>query len=205
MSGIPESLRSMYAHDATVLTGIENGSVRWIPLNKGYYTILDADDYDRIIKSHWWVQVKGDTFYAEAVSKINGKWKHVKMHREILGLVRGDGNMVDHKNRNGLDNRKSNMRLSTKSSNGYNCKMKSHNTSGYRGVHWSKAASKWQTRIGVNGSPKYLGCYVDIIEAASEYDKASIKFWGKDAILNFPEKREEYEKNTVCEAEYNRP
>ena len=120
------------------------------------------------------------------------------MHREILGLTYGDGKIADHRDRNGLNNQKHNLRIVTESLNGYNCKMQKSNTSGYRGVnHYKKQYGYWRVRIGVNKQRIECGIFKDVIMAALAYDKAAIKYFGEDAILNFPERRSEYELATT--------
>jgi len=192
MNGLREKLRSMYAHDATVLAGIENGSVQGIPLTKGKITIVDADDYEWLSQWKWSAHKSYYMFYAERHTYPNGNDVVVKMHRAILGLSYGDGKIVDHRSRDGLDNRRTNLRIASRSLNKYNCKLYRNNTSGYRGVHWWKTACKWKAYININGKRKSLGHHPTAIDAAIAYDKSAIDIWGNDARLNFPDKRSEY-------------
>lgn len=184
MSGLLENLKLMYAHDAIVLAGIENGSVRGIPLTQGKIAIIDAEDYERIAKYRWHIQVKGNTIYAR---RYEGK-RMLLLHREILGLIYGDGKLTDHKNRNGLDNRKANLRIATKSLNAYNCKMQRHNKSGYRGVHWLNKERRWKAEIKILGRKVSCGYFTDPIQAALAYDRMAVKYRGDTAVLNFPER-----------------
>ena len=92
------------------------------------------------------------------------------MHRWITGPPRGIE--IDHINQNKLDNRRENLRLSTRSKNMHNAKMSTLNTSGHKGVHWSKSNKKWQVRIRVEGKRINLGYFDKIEEAAIAYIKA---------------------------------
>lgn len=92
---------------------------------------------------------------------------------------------TDHINRNGLDNRKENLRLCTIKQNSYNAKLSKRNSSGYKGVSktWN---GKWRARIRVNDIEKHLGVFFTSKEAAQVYDNAAQKYYGEFANLNFP-------------------
>jgi len=166
-----------FALNARVPIGIDPEKVREIPLTKGLVAIVDADDYERLSQWKWCIQGR----YAVRSNK-----GHMKMHRIILGIQNSKDLLVDHINRNPLDNRKLNLRIADYSINGWNSKMQSNNTSGYRGVCSFKG--KWQADIHVNMKLIYLGRYSNIIDAALAYDRAVIKYRGADAPLNFPER-----------------
>ncbi len=101
----------------------------------------------------------------------------------------GRGVLVDHINHNGLDNRKSNLRLCTGSQNIINCFLIKSNTSGYKGVSWDKKNKKWLVVIRVNGRKTHIGRYACIKEAAFAYDVEAIKYHGEFANLNFSQVR----------------
>lgn len=159
---------------------------RKIPLTLGKEAIVDEADYAWLSQWKWYAHKKDNTFYVHRKMCVNGKEISVQMHREILGLKYGDGKLTDHKNRNGLDNRKKNLRVANYQLNAYNCKMRTDNTSGYRGVSWNMRDQRWITQVRVNGTPKYFGSFTDIIKAAQTYDAIAFKYRGADAILNFP-------------------
>jgi hypothetical protein len=186
MSGLLENLKSMYAHDAIVLAGIENGSVRAIPLSQNKVALVDAEDYEWLNQWKWSTYKHRNTFYAARNIYGQGQKIKIKMHRLVLGLKEGDGNICDHRNRNGIDNRRGNLRIVTIGLNNYNCKQYVSNTSGYRGVSWRKGINKWSVRIDKEGITKFCGCYRNLEQAALEYDKAAILLYGENAILNFP-------------------
>jgi hypothetical protein len=86
---------------------------------------------------------------------------------------------VDHINKNGLDNRKENLRICTNYQNLWNSKLYKSNTSGYKGVYWCKHYNKWHTRIKVCGKQKHIGYFKDIIEAKEAYIKAAKQYFGE--------------------------
>jgi hypothetical protein len=157
-----------------------------ISLTQGMVAIVDDDDYEWLSQWKWYANRVRYTFYAARNIWKNGKNIPVRMHREILHLTPGDKNIVDHKNQNGLDNRKENLRIATPALNGCNCKMNKKNTSGYRGVRWEGRCKKWVAEIKVNGKLKYLGVYINSKDAAKAYDLAALKYRKENALLNLP-------------------
>ncbi len=86
-------------------------AIRYIPLTKGHYAIVDADDYERINAFLWVSHHDKNSDYAQhTLPKCNGKQRNEKLHHAIMGIP-PKGLMIDHINGNGLDNRKSNLRL----------------------------------------------------------------------------------------------
>ena len=120
---------------------------------------------------------------AEKGSKV--KQKTVCMHKVILKVPKGQ--VVDHINHNGLDNRKANLRPATSEENNRNrrksIKRKCH--SRFKGVNWNKDQQKWAARICFNRKTKFIGYFNDEIEAAKAYDNAALKYHGEFAVLNF--------------------
>ena len=158
---------------------------RRIPLTKGYYAIVDLQDYDRLRQYKWHVS-EGNSSYATRNGPLRqGRRNQIWMHREILGI---EGTMVaDHINHNTLDNRRANLRPATKLQDSYNCRKKRKNTSSrYKGVFWSKHANKWRSQIKVSRRRIHLGYFDSEIEAARAYDRAARKHHKEFAVPNFP-------------------
>ena len=187
MSGCPDCQKLEFVQNVSLPIGIEIGKTREISLTQGMIAIVDDEDYERLSQHKWYAHKNKYTIY---VHRREGKGPTISMHREVLGLMFGDGKRIDHWNRNGLDNRKQNLRLVTNSQNMINCRLQRHNTSGYRGVGWLSREGKWGASIHINRKKKYCGVYNDKISAAKAFDRAAIKYRGDDAVLNFP--RENY-------------
>jgi hypothetical protein len=110
----------------------------------------------------------------------------VSMHREIMNAPAGL--LIDHRNRDTLDNRRNNLRLATYSQNGCNSKIdKTKTTSKFRGVRFIKKTGKWAANIRINGKKTWLGSFKTEIDAAKAYDAAAREYHGEFARLNFPE------------------
>ncbi len=92
--------------------------------------------------------------------------------------------MIDHKDRNQLNDRIENLRIANFNQNGYNSGVMSSNTSGCKGVSWDKSRNKWKVAIRVNGTRFHLGYFLDLVEARAAYEKAALEYHGEFACLN---------------------
>jgi hypothetical protein len=100
-----------------------------------------------------------------------------------------DGMIVDHINRNRLDNRTVNLRAATQKQNVWNRKfIKKRGKTRHQGIRLDKNKDKWQVRLTVNGRRRSFGYYADETEAAEAYDRVAEKYRGEYAVLNFPKK-----------------
>ncbi len=185
MNGIPEAPMCEDAPSVNPITS----TVREIPLRRGGVALIDDDDYKKIAAFRWNIRKDGYVEYAARYIQINGKNVRISMHRVILNLSHRDGTIVDHINGNGLDNRKTNLRIVTSSLNRYNCRMRYNNTSGYRGISWHRKDKKWRVSICFKGKQFWCGEFINKISAALAYDNAAIKYYGTDAKLNFPKEK----------------
>ena len=155
-----------------------------IELTQGKIAIVDEEDFERLSKYKWCTRKGGNTFYAIRWGpRVDGKRRVILMHREILGLKPGDPD-VDHRDGNGLNNQKKNLRIATKSQNAMN-QQKTRGTSRFKGVYWHKPSKKWRARICVNGEQKQLGHFMDEEEAARAYDEKAREIFGEFAKTNF--------------------
>jgi AP2 domain len=156
-----------------------DGHFVMIPLTRGKFTIVDEADAEMILgRGKWHVLPRCNTFYAVRSEGSNPRRK-VLMHVLIADCER-----PDHVNRNGLDNRRINLREATPSQNGANRGLPAANTSGYRGVYWNKQRRRWTAIISIAGHKKYLGHFGDPAEAARAYNRAALETWGEFASLN---------------------
>lgn len=156
-----------------------------IPLTQSRVALVDDSDFEWLSQFKWYTLRHRNTCYAFRKSPTREGRKTINMHREILGLSRGDGKMVDHINRDGLDNRRENLRLCTHAQNQRNSQKNKNNTSGYKGVTWDKQRGKWHSQIVVNHVRIRLGFFDDLIKAAQAYDAAARKYHGRFARTNF--------------------
>ena len=152
---------------------------RLIPLTQSKFAIVDAKDYERLAQYKWYAVKKQGTYYARR--NVNGKT--ILMHREILDVPVGF--FCDHKNHNGLDNRRCNLRICTHAQNIQNSRPRANGTSRYKGVSWNRNKRKWQAHIRHRGHFIYLGCYDYEADAAIAYDDMAIELFGEFACLNF--------------------
>jgi hypothetical protein len=151
-----------------------------VPLTRGFSTTLNLEDKHFAVGHNWFAMPGDNTFYA--VRLVGGV--HVYLHRVILNAP--DDLDVDHKNRNGLDNRRCNLRLATISQNGANRALPANKTSKYRGVSIYRPRNVWQAQFKINGRNQGLGHFHNEEEAARAYDAMARKHFGEFAQLNFP-------------------
>lgn len=159
-----------------------NAKMAMIELTQGKCALVDEEDYKRVNQFKWCVTRRGNLEYAH---RRDGN-KFIKMHRFILDVQ--DGEMIDHVNGNGLDNRKSNLRLCTSRENQFNSRSQINSKSKYKGVSWHKREGKWSADIRVDGTLKCLGYFNDEEMAARKYDEFAKTIHGEFVRLNFPEK-----------------
>ena len=157
-----------------------------ISLTQGQFALVDDADYDELSKYKWYANKESGSFYATRNFPLgNGKQYPIRMHRQILGLEKGDKRQGDHINHNTLDNRRNNIRICIGQQNMMNQMPNRNTTSRFKGVSWHKQDKKWQVRIGINKKVKYLGSFVMEEVAALAYDMAAIREHGEFACLNF--------------------
>lgn len=159
-----------------------------IPLTKGLFALVDDEDFDFLNQWKWHAHEGGEgLFYAirtEWIKGGKGKSIHHRMHRVIM-KVSDRSILVDHRNGNGLDNQKLNLRKCTHEQNESNRRgLNSNNTSGYRGVHFNKKMQRWQSAIWKKNKITYIGIFDTKEEAALAYNKKAIELRGEFAKLN---------------------
>ncbi len=159
-------------------------SYREIPLTRGLSAKVDAADYEWL--SQWkWCVIKTSTAYYAVRSvwhKVDKRYYFLLMHRVIMGLEREDKRVVDHiETGNTLDNRRSNLRIATRSQNNCNSRKRRNNSSGYKGVSFHKQSGKWIALIGMDGKDIFLGSYSTPEEAYAVYCEATKKYHGEFA------------------------
>lgn len=152
--------------------------ILFVPLSLGKFAAIHKDDYPKIANFTWRVQTtrRPGKFYA---------FTTISMHRLITGA--GLGELVDHQNNNGLDNRRSNLRLCDWSSNHANIHAV-RSVAGYKGVFINQETGAYGARLAFRGKRIYLGSFDTPEEAARAYDAEALKTCGEFAKLNFPDR-----------------
>jgi hypothetical protein len=153
---------------------------RKIPLTRGKFALVDDTDYAFLTQWKWHCSAKG---YA-----VRNQWnpdtrktQTIFMHKLIMNAPRGQ--IVDHINRDKLDNRRENLRFATRSQNARN---RSSSRNGYKGVS-PRDNGNYSASIDVDGQTFQLGTYADEETAARVYDAASEQFHGAFSSKNFPD------------------
>lgn len=149
-----------------------------IPLTKGYSALIDDEDAHLAdVKWHAQVSRSGVVYAVRNAPREDGKQCSLSLHREVLALEPGDGQIVDHRNGNGLDCRRANLCIVTKQENGRNRGgAQPHGTSGFLGV--TRQGSRWRAHIKVEGKSKYLGIFQTPEAANLARLKGELEIWG---------------------------
>lgn len=152
-----------------------------LPLTQGQFAIIDEQDAPRVAKHKWFARKERIIWYAYTNVVIKGHRTVITLHRFLLDFP--SGLTVDHINGNGLDCRRSNLRVCTNTENVRNMKRRKDNASGFKGVNLHKG--RWRAYITIDGHQKSLGYYDSPADAARAYDSAALIHFGQFARTNF--------------------
>lgn len=157
----------------------------------GRDSLIDECNLD-LIRDYNWCWVNGG--YLRGTG---GKYRNKYLHRiiaERMGFDLSRSNEIDHRDGNPSNNQQDNLRLATRAQNQQNKKKPKNNASGFKGVYWDKERQKWRAYITIQIKGKHkriwLKRFDDKEDAARDYDKAALKYFGEYARLNFPNKIE---------------
>lgn len=154
-----------------------------IGLAEGNFAIVDPEDYLKLCSYNWQLNKCTHTGYAWRGFMKEGKKITLYMHREIMQPPKGT--LIDHINRNGLDNRKANLRFATLTQNNWNSVKPKGAGSRFCGVRKHKPSGRWRAVLYHKGSLIHLGYFDTDVEAAQAYDAEAKKLRGPFAVLNF--------------------
>ena len=152
--------------------------MREILLTQGKIALVDDCDFEYLNQWKWCTAKDGNTFYA-----VRGRTPSIRMHRIIIERMYGrQFKEIDHKDRNGLNNQRVNLRSVTTADNQHNQKVNKNNTSGYTGVRCDRGV--WRACIQIHGKRRDLGYFNNPLEAAKAYNAAALEHFGEFARLN---------------------
>lgn len=167
-----------------------------IPLTQGKFALVNDEDYDYLDQWKWCADKahSRNVYYARRMAKIEGRFRGLQMHVQIMSPPKGM--MVDHRNGDGLDNRRENLRICTHRQNNLNRIAVRGSSSKYLNVRLRSDTNKWEAgvRIRANGKRKNLGSFETELEAGIIANIAMRKYYGEFARPNKLTKIS-YEKN----------
>lgn len=159
------------------------GDVAIVTLTRGKEALVDALDVHLIDGRHWYASKSSHGWYALARSKRpDGGVTTEKMHRLILNAPHDK--MVDHRDCDGLNNRRSNLRIADAFENARNTRIRKNNKSGTKGVYFDSARNKWAALIAASGKKYALGRFETAAEARAAYRAAARILHGDFARLS---------------------
>lgn len=148
----------------------------------GYNVLIDDSDSQKVLPFDWHIGCmrKGGPYFKSWV-RIDGKRRHLFLHRWLVSLIEADHRIVDHISCNTLDNRRSNLRICKAPENKWNVGKNAANTTGYKGVCFDKSHNKYIAQITVRGKRINLGRAKTAEEAFRFYCEAAKKYHGEFA------------------------
>jgi len=156
------------------------GDLAYVTLTQGYEAVIDAADAPFVGQFNWCAVVNCNTVYAYRRTKTKeGGAFGTLLHRFLLEPPKGVE--VDHISRDGLDNRRANLRVASRAQNSWNSKPPSSNTSGYKNVTFCKRKRRWVVRISVGNKRLRFGSFPTPGEAHAAYVKACLLHHGEFA------------------------
>jgi hypothetical protein len=150
-----------------------------IQLTQGKVALVDDSDFEWLNQWKWhaWCPNKNNkVFYAKRTSQ------GILMHRVIMQAVVGE--LIDHGNQDGLDNRRNNLRKCTRGQNSMNRRSKEKSSSKFLGVCFDKVTKRWMVQIDHNRKHYFGGRFKTEVEAAKAYNKKATELHGEFANLN---------------------
>lgn len=149
---------------------------------------ISLEDFDLIKEYKWYVKENGYPM-THIFDDATGKDKKVKMSRLIMNPP--DAYVIDHIDRDPLNNQRNNLRICTQVQNMYNQSLNKLNTSGFKGVFYNKELNKWTAQIKVNQKNIYLGIFDKIEDAHQARIKADLKYFGEFSSFQTKNKQED--------------
>lgn len=143
------------------------------------FSKISLCDVGVAVKTKWTLSAQG-----YAVGRPPNATNAVKMNRLFLFGVGKNPSIIDHINRDKLDNRRENLRICSQGQNSKNTSRPTNNSSGSKGVTKSRNGTKWRARIWNNRKEIHIGVFETLAEASAAYDNAAVELHGAFASLN---------------------
>lgn len=158
-----------------------------IKLTQNQVALVDDEDFDYLNQWKWFAmhnnrKGRKHWYVGRNSPMVDGIRRTIRMHRLIMNVK--EEMEIDHKNGNGLDNCRSNLRICLPIENTRNQRLRSDNASGFKGVCWNKEAKKFTASIGLNRKRQHIGYFCSALEAAKAYNETAKKLHGEFALLN---------------------
>lgn len=149
------------------------GNLAYVPLTQGMQAVIDAADVPLVDGHNWCAMRAREKFYAGTrVVRADGRQTTLLMHKALTGF-----DLTDHRDGDGLNNRRKNLREATHSQNIQNQGRSRRNTTGFKGVSLCKG--RFKATIGFEGKAHYLGNFGTPEAAHAAYCAASLKLHGE--------------------------
>lgn len=149
----------------------------------GKFVEIDDCNLSRL-QQHTWHIKRGKApgrFYAHANICVSGKWTTITLHRFLFGHL---GAKLDHKDLNGLNNKRQNIRVATSRQNAQNRDVRADSFSGIKGVSFEQSSELWRARINSDKKRINLGRFSSLAAAKTAYNNAAKKLHAEFARIN---------------------
>ena len=170
-------MRGLRARQSILLPPPVVGAL-WVPLTQSKFALVD--EQDRWVLGYPW-HYKECRNCEYAARREDGH--SLYLHRQILGLTPADSFGVDHRDGDGLNNRRTNLRLASHQQNLQNQRPRG-GSSPFRGVCWDESRKKWIVTVRFGARREYLGRFNSEHEAALAYNLRARELFGEFARLN---------------------
>lgn len=158
--------------------------MKTLPLTQGKFAVVSDSDFPFVKNFQWCAKRIKTLWYTVRSVRQNGKKITIYLHRHLLGVSKTE--KIDHRDGDGLNNSRRNLRIATTTQNSQGFQTSRKNKSSrFRGVTWVKKVGRWQASIGIKGRVKFIGEFCDEKKAARAYDSAARKYFGRFAFQNF--------------------
>lgn len=153
------------------------GGDAFLDLGNGTEAVIDAADIHLVEGLKWYAEIRKTVTYVKTNKKRSGRQFTRRLHRVIMAAPKGIE--VDHKDGDGLNNRRTNLRFATRSQSIINRSCGKAGRELPRGVQRAKSGLKFQAKIVVGGQSRWLGTFTTSIAASEAYERAAERFHGE--------------------------